>query len=217
MQSAPDHVLYHTKCFAQPNAHGGPVTIPTHEDQQQAKETLAFIRRTMESASSFTAISGWGLVAVGGVGLLAAWLAWSGGTASDVRVWIPAAVVSVTIALAANAVKARRMDVPVWTGAVRKTVWVMTPALAAGAMLTYALYDQGAVSLVPGTWLALYGAGVSAGGTFSVRAIRAMGVAFLLLGAAALLRPDWGLLLLGAGFGGLHLGVGLDIVWRHGG
>lgn len=193
------------------------MTTPTHEEQQQAKEALAYIRRTMESASAFTAVSGWGLVAVGVVGVLAAWLAWSGGTPSDLRVWIPAAVLSVGIALAANAVKARQLNVPVWSGAVRKSVWVVTPALAAGALLTYALHDHGVAQLLPGTWLALYGAGVSAGGTFSIRAIRAMGVAFLLLGAAALLRPELGLLLLGVGFGGLHLGVGLDIVWRHGG
>lgn len=193
------------------------MTIPTHEDQEQAKETLAYIRRTMESASTFTAVSGWGLVAVGAVGLLAAWVAWSGGSASDLRAWIPAAVVSVTLALVANAAKARRIKVPVWSGAVRKTVWVMTPALAAGALLTYALHSHGVAYLLPGTWLALYGAGVSAGGTFSIRAIRAMGVAFLLLGAAALFRPELGLVLLGLGFGGLHLGVGLDIVWRHGG
>ncbi len=193
------------------------MTIPTHEDQQQAKETLAYIRRTMESASTFTAVSGWGLAAVGIVGMLAAWLAWSGGTPSDLRVWIPAAVVSITIAMAANAAKARRLEVPVWSGAVRKIVGVVTPTLAAGALLTYALHDHGVAQLLPGTWLALYGAGVSAGGTFSIRAIRAMGVAFLILGAAALIRPDLGLLWLGVGFGGLHLGVGLDIVWRHGG
>jgi hypothetical protein len=193
------------------------VTIPTHEDEKHAKETLAFIRRTMETATTFTAVSGWGLVAVGGVGLLAAWLAAAGGRATDLRVWIPAAVISVTLATAANAGKARRLQVPVWSGVVRKIVWVMTPALAAGALLTYALADHGAAHLLPGTWLALYGAGVSAGGTFSVRAIRAMGVAFLGLGAAALFRPELGLLLLGVGFGGLHLAVGLDIVWRHGG
>ncbi len=193
------------------------MTIPTHEDQQQAQETLAYIRRTMESASTFTAVSGWGLVGVGLVGLLAAWLASSGGTPSDLRVWIPAAVLSVTLALAANAYKASRLRVPVWSGAVRKMVWVMTPAIAAGAILTFALHDAGVAQLLPGTWLALYGAGVSAGGTFSVRAIRAMGITFLLLGATALLRPDLGLALLAVGFGGVHLGIGLDLVWRHGG
>lgn len=194
------------------------MTIPTEEDrQQQAKETLAYIRRTMESASSFTAVSGWGLVGVGGVGLLAAWLAWSGGSPADLRVWLPAAVVSITAATVANAVKARRLQAPVWSGAVRKTVWVMTPVLAAGGLLTFALAREQVMQLLPGTWLALYGAGVSAGGTFSVRAIRGMGLAFLVLGAGALLWPDWGLAFLAMGFGGLHVGVGLDIVWRHGG
>ena len=218
LQSALGNVLYHTKSFAHARRPlGEPVTIPTHEDQQQAKETLAYIRRTMESASTYTAVSGWGLLAVGGVGLLAAWLSWSGGSPADLRVWIPAAVVSVIAALAANAAKAHRLKVPVWSGAVRKIMWVMTPALAAGALLTFALADHGVPHLIPGTWLALYGTGVSAGGTFSVRAIRAMGIAFLVLGAAALLRPDLGLLLLGLGFGGVHLGIGLDIIWRHGG
>jgi hypothetical protein len=66
-------------------------------------------------------------------------------------------------------------------------------------------------------WLALYGAGVTAGGTLSVRAIRWMGVAFLVLGAVALLRTDLGLVMLALGFGGLHITVGFDIVWRHGG
>lgn len=193
------------------------MTLPTHEDQEQAKEILAYIRRTMESASTFTAVSGWGLVVVGGVGLLAAGLAWSGGVVADLRVWIPAALVSVAIAAAMNAAKARRQDVPIWSGAFRKMVWVMAPALAAGALLTLALADQGASALLPGTWLALYGAGVTASGTFSVRAIRWMGIAFLILGAVALLMPDLGLLLLAAGFGGLHVVIGLDIVWRHGG
>lgn len=193
------------------------MTIPTHEDQENAKETLAYIRRTMESASTFTAVSGWGLVTVGGIGLLASWLASSGGQASDLRVWIPAALVSVAVATVMNWTKARHLDVPLWSGVFRKIAWVMIPAMAAGALLTVALAEQGASDLLPGTWLALYGAGVTAGGTFSVRAIRWMGVAFLILGAGALLRPDVGLLLLAVGFGGLHVAIGLDIVVRHGG
>jgi len=193
------------------------VSIPTHEDQRDAKETLAFIRRTMESASTYTAVSGWGLVAVGTVGLVAAWLAWSGNLGADLRIWIPAALLSVPIATAFNVTKARRLEVPIWTGAIRKVVWVMAPTLVAGGLLTIALAEQGTTGLLPGTWLALYGAGVTAGGTISVRAIRGMGVLFLILGAVALLRPEWGLPLLALGFGGLHVAIGLDIVLRHGG
>jgi len=66
------------------------VTIPDKQDRESAKETLAYIRRTMESASTFTAVSGWGLVGVGAVGLVAAWLASRGGDPTDLRVWLPA-------------------------------------------------------------------------------------------------------------------------------
>lgn len=193
------------------------MTIPTHEDRENAKETLAYIRRTMESASSFTAVSGWGLVTVGGVGLVAAWLAWSGNRDADLRVWIPAAVVSVAIGIVFNVMKARRMDVPIWSGAIRKLAWIMTPTLAVGALLTFALAAEGPSQLLPGTWLAIYGAGVIAGAEFSVRAIRWMGVMFIALGAVALFRPDLGLVLLAAGFGGIHVAIGVDIVMRHGG
>ena len=191
------------------------MTIPTQRD---AKETLEYIRQTMESASTFTAVSGWGLVIVGALGLVAASLAWAGGTPADLRVWIPAAIVSVGVATGANVLKARRMHLPIWSGVMQKIAWVMAPTLLAGAMLTFSLAaDGGAQQLLPGMWLALYGAGVTAGGTFSVRAIRWMGMAFLVLGGTALARPDLGLLMLVAGFGGLHVAVGLDVVWRHGG
>jgi len=193
------------------------VTTPTVKDQQDAKETLDFIRRTMESASSYTAVSGWGLVASGAVGLVATWLARTRGIPADLTIWIPAAVISVAAATWANTQKARRLEVPVWSGALRKVVWVMAPAVVAGALLTLALIDNGASQLIPGTWLALYGAAVTAGGTLSVRAIRWMGIVFLALGAAALARPEFGLAMLGTGFGGLHVAVGADIVWRHGG
>jgi len=193
------------------------VTIPTHEDRESAKETLAYIRRTMESASSFTAVSGWGLIMVGFVGLLAAWLAWSGTHDADLRIWLPTAGISIALACIFNIRKAKQTDVPIWSGAIRRLVWVMAPALAAGAVLTVALARGGSEHLLPGMWLALYGAGVTAGAEFSIRAIRWMGVSFLLLGAAALLEPGAGLLLMAAGFGGLHVVIGLDIVMRHGG
>ena len=193
------------------------MTIPTHEEREDAKETLAFIRHMMESASTFTAVSGWGLVAVGVVGLVAAGLAWSGDLGASLRVWIPAAGVSVLVATGFTIQKARRIDVPIWSGAIRKLAWVMTPALVAGGLLTFALHEQGASQLLPGMWLALYGAGVTAGGTFSVRAIRWMGLALLVLGAIGLFRPESGLLLLAIGFGGLHVLIGLDVIVRHGG
>ena len=193
------------------------MTTSTPNNQHDAKETLDYIRRTMESASTYTAVSGWGLMVSGAVGLLATWLAWFRGVPADLRIWIPAAMISVAAASVANAMKARQINVPVWSGVLRRVFWVVVPVLVAGALLTFALETNETSQLLPGMWLALYGAGVAAGGTFSVRAIRWMGVVFRVLGAIALARPDLGLVMLGVGFGGLHIGAGLDITWRHGG
>jgi len=193
------------------------VSSPTSEERQQAQEALAYIRETMESASSFTALSGWGLIAVGFIGIVAAWLAWSAGSAAQLDVWIPAAVLSIVVASLANAAKARRLAVPLWSGSLRKLAWVMAPTVAAGAMITYALGTAGIQHLLPGTWLALYGAGVTAGGTFSLRAVRWMGLVLLALGALAFVVPGSAVWFLALGFGALHLAFGLYVVRRHGG
>lgn len=191
--------------------------MPSQEERQYAQATLTYIRETMESASSFTAVSGWGLIAVGAIGSATAWLAWSTGAETSLGLWVPAALVAVAVSGVLNAAKARRIGVPLWSGSLRKVAWVMLPALTAGGMLTYAIAMEGNQQLLPGTWLALYGAGVTAGGTFSIRAIRWMGLALLGLGGLALYAPSGGLLFLALGFGALHLAFGAYITGRHGG
>jgi hypothetical protein len=67
-------------------------------------------------------------------------------------------------------------------------------------------------------WLLLYGVGVVAAGTFSVRIIPVMGIAFITMGALTLFAPPtWTTLCMAAGFGGLHLLFGVLIARRHGG
>lgn len=187
------------------------------DESRQAQETLDYIRKTMETASSFTAVSGWGMLVVGVIGLAASGLARQVGDPAALRVWLPAASLAIAISLVANAGKAKRQGVPLWSGALRKVAWVMAPMLAAGSMLTLALNYARVDHLLPGTWLALYGAGVTAGGTLSVRAIRWMGMAMLALGLIAFLRPEWGAALLALGFGVMHLAFGARLVTKYGG
>jgi hypothetical protein len=90
--------------------------------------------------------------------------------------------------------------------------------MLAGVVLTAALWRAGEISLLPGLWLLLYGAGTVTGGAFSVKAVPLTGFSFMLVGAVALLVPFWWAnVLLAAGFGGLHILFGLIIAKRHGG
>jgi hypothetical protein len=62
------------------------------------------------------------------------------------------------------------------------------------------------------------GTAVVTGGSFSVRVVPLMGYCFMVLGCVALALPlSWAWLLLGAGFGGLHIIFGYLIASKHGG
>lgn len=193
---------------------GEPVAL-----QDRAADDLRYIRETMERSASFTAVSGWGGILMGVTALAAAFF--TGGPTSDplwLPVWLGAAAVAVVVSLAATAVKARRSAVPLTSAPARKFVFSFVPPILAGALLTLALVQAGSRELLPGSWLLLYGAGIVTGGAFSVRAIPAMGMCFMGLGAVALFVPaavaD---LFMAAGFGGVHLVFGMLIARRHGG
>lgn len=184
----------------------------------RAMDDLRFIRRTMERGQAFTAVPGWGGVGMGLTALAAAWLAASRTTPEGwLGVWAVEAGVAAALGAAAIRRKAARTRLPVLSGAGRKVVLGFLPAAAAGIALTLALWQSGAVALVAGTWLLLYGVGVLGAGAFSVRTVPVMGICFMLLGAAALALPGASDLWLAAGFGGLHIVFGIIIARRHGG
>ena len=185
----------------------------------RALDNLRFIRDTMERAGTFTAISGWGIAAVGVVAMIAALVArlrptveWRVGT------WVATASACIALSMIATARKARRSDVSMVSGPAQKLALAFSPAMIVGALLTGALLRIGANDLLPGVWLLLYGTAVVAGGAFSVRIIPVMGLCFIILGAAALFAPpslgEW---LMVGGFGLVHVVFGIRIARRHGG
>jgi hypothetical protein len=184
----------------------------------RALADLRFIRETMEQAS-VTTFSGRALM---GVGFLAAVVGTLGSLARTrerwLLLWIALAGVSVPLAALATARKSRAAGLSLASGPARKFGLCLAPAMIAGGLLTVVLARAGLWSLLPGLWLLVYGAGVVAGGAFSVRVVPVMGVGFMALGACALLGPAaWGDLLLVAGFGGLHLVFGALIARQYGG
>jgi hypothetical protein len=185
----------------------------------RAFEDLRFIRSTMERAASFTAVPGWGGVCMGVVALAATPVAGSAATpASWLATWVTAAVLA---ALVGGLEMARKLAVhrTVLIGGLRAPGWrfvaSLVPGLFAGVCLTVALWRAGSAELLPGTWLLCYGLAVVAAGAVSIPPVKGMGLAFLALGAAALIAPaSWGDLFMAAGFGGLQVGFGAWIARR---
>jgi len=185
----------------------------------RAMDNLSFIRRTMERATAFTAVPGWGGVGMGVLALTAAVVAPIQPTTRDwLDVWIVTAVAALTLGGWTMAAKARRAGTTVFSYSGRRFVLSYVPPLLVGALLTAALVRAGLYHALPGTWLLLYGTGVVTGGAFSVRVVPLMGLCFMGLGVLALFGPAaWGNPLMAAGFGGLHILFGLIIARRYGG
>jgi hypothetical protein len=133
-------------------------------------------------------------------------------------VWLAAGAAALVVQLWAMLAKARHSDVSLLSGPGRKFVLAVSPPIVVGAILTLVLYHVGAVEVIPGLWLLLYGAAVAAGGAMSVEIIPVMGLCFLVAGVLALVAPfawrDW---ILALSFGGFHMIFGLPIARRYGG
>jgi hypothetical protein len=185
----------------------------------RAADHLRYIRETMESAAEFTAVPGWGGVAMGTTALAAAFLAARQATPRAwVAVWLAEAFVAVAIAAPAAATKARRANSSLFSGPGRKFVLSFAPPIMVGGLLTLALFQFGAVSALPGVWLLLYGTAIVTGGAFSVRVVPIMGLCLMTLGGVALFAPAiWGDLFMAAGFGLIQIAFGIWIALRYGG
>jgi hypothetical protein len=185
----------------------------------RAADHLRYIRETMENAAEFTAVPGWGGVAMGATALAAAFLAaQQPSPRAWLTVWLAEVFVAIAIAAPAAATKARRANSSLFTGPGRKFALSFAPPIVVGGLLTLALFEIGAMAILPGVWLLLYGTAIVTGGAFSVRAVPIMGLCLMSLGAGALFAPSsWGNLFMAAGFGAVHIGFGIWIALRYGG
>lgn len=208
--------------YNSPMGSASPVRSPRREPvpiDARALDNLRYIRETMESAASFTAVPGVGGIAMGLTALAAAALA---GRYSSVDgwlgIWMAEALVAFGIGTLAMIRKARAAKTPLLSGPGRKFALSLLPPLTVAALLTVVLYRAGLPAIIPPMWLLLYGAAVITGGAFSVKIVPVMGLCFMVEGALALASPpNWGNWFMAAGFGGIHIVFGIVIAWRYGG
>lgn len=184
-----------------------------------AMDNLKFIRETMESAASFTAVPGWGQVIIGVLAIITSVIASRQVKPSDwVITWIVLACVSLVIAVISMNRKAKRSETILLSRPGKNFAVSCSPPMIAAALLTLNLCQSGNFRVLPGMWLLLYGTGVITGGAFSVKIVPVMGLCFMILGTIAIFSPvGFGNIFMAIGFGVLHIIFGVIIARRYGG
>lgn len=196
------------------NENSDPVSVG-----DRAAENLRFIRETMELSRNFTAVPGYGGVLMGLTAVGAAVVAYSQTTVRAwLVVWLVEAVLAFLIGLLAMWQKTRSSRGSLMSAPAKKLWLSSLPPMLCGVFITIGLWRHGHFEAMVPVWMLCYGAAVVCGGAFSIRYVPLMGWIFIALGAvAAVLPPDYGNLMMGLGFGALHIVFGAIIGRRFGG
>ena len=161
-------------------------TTPAVALHDRAADNLRYIRSTMESSRAFTSVSGKAGMTMGAIAVAASVLGGAPGSQRWWWSWLVTAVLGTMLGLVGALQKSRRQGLSLDRDVSRRFFLALTPAIAAGAVLTVALERAGAHDLIPGVWLLLYGVAVAGAGTHSVRIVPSMGFGFMVLGSATL-------------------------------
>ena len=131
-------------------------------------------------------------------------------------IWLVAAVIALLLGGAMVARQVAHRGHSRYWGPARKFLLCLCPALLAGAVMTLVLWNAALTAAIPGMWLLLYGCAVLSASSVTsagiAKLICGMGALFVVLGATTFLLPaNTHTLMLGVGFGGLHIVFGVRI------
>ena len=184
--------------------------------ESRALGTLAYIRASIESSSSMD-VPGMAGIVMGVIGVLASVVVSQPRWAPHwLGIWLAAAAAALLLGGAMVARQIAPRGRTRYLGPARKFLLCLCPALFAGAVLTWVLGTAGLAALIPGMWLLLYGCAVLSASTVTsasiARLVCVMGGLFVVLGLTTFALPAAApTVMLGLGFGGLHILFGLLI------
>jgi hypothetical protein len=159
------------------------------------------------------AVPGSAGIVLGTIGLLAAMLCFAPGFRNYwLVIWLGAALIAAVVGSILIVRESSLRDLRLAGTPLLKFALCLLPSLGAGLVMTAVHWYAGNLHAIPGTWLLLYGCALVAASAATIRIIATLGALFILLGLLALLLADnLQILMLGAGFGGLHLVFGFLI------
>ncbi|MDA1369937.1 MAG: hypothetical protein O2971_04125 [Proteobacteria bacterium] len=187
-----------------------PQTDNLHRLNERAEVDLQLIRSMMQRRVKVVPMPGWGIFAIGLIGLITAYFTRNLQSIDWIAAWGIAAIVAVSVALLISNWHIHQSGKSIYVGSYNRFWLNLLPGFFSAALLSGLLIALDHPEFLSALWLLLYGVAVSAAGSHSIPLVRWMGAAFLLLGTVSVFFPSQNLDM-ALGFGGLHLLFGVLI------
>ena len=189
------------------------------------EQDLKIIRQAIEASSRYTNITAKGYIFTGIVGMLGVYgtYVFLGGekvadmnliTSGEVKIltilWSLVFVLAVGGVMLFSWSKARRNNISAWNSLAARMLLSQIPLIAVAGVFTIAMGFKGYYPFIPGMWLGIYGVILHSFSYFTGASHKIEGLLFIVLGSVAVFTPGAiTLLLLGVGFGGIHIVSGI--------
>ncbi|HEX3670835.1 MAG TPA: hypothetical protein VHT92_03925 [Candidatus Cybelea sp.] len=192
---------------------------------QRALSDLAEVRDRLVRVQRFEGYSAAAAIASGAAALVAGWVqrqlvplpVLPAGLNEYVTIWMTCLAVALALNYGAVAVWVWRHRGPGASSGFRSAARSIAPSVVLGGLLTVALIDRGAYSLLPGTWFALYSLGLFASRDVIPESTFPVTLGFVALAALFLVSPlqsaalAWWVMPLGFGVGQVAVG---GLIWK---
>ncbi len=186
---------------------------------------VAEIRRMMEKSSRFMSLSGFSGIFLGIYALCGAAVFWKvlkNTTIPDERALLLLSLTALVVLLSALGTallltlrQTKKMRQKPWGPGSRQLLLSLALPLVTGGVFVLLLLFRHQYLLIAPSLLVFYGLALAAASRYTHREIFFAGLTQILLGLAALLFPQQGLLLWAAGFGIVHILYGIYMYFRH--
>lgn len=191
-------------------------------DAREAEENLRVIRDLMERSTKYSTFSGLSGILAGAASIVGCYVTHTfirNPDAFPIAFLITWSLV-ILAALGADFLlmkrRAARVGKRVLSRLGKQMVIASAPGLGTGALLTFYFMQHKMLGNIYPVWMLAYGIAVCAAGLFSQREVSVLGAAFLVAGAATLLFPAAGLIMMAVTFGGFHIIYGITMSRKEG-
>ncbi|MAL17122.1 MAG: hypothetical protein CL670_06010 [Balneola sp.] len=197
------------------------------KEQQDYIQDIAEIRSMMERSSKFLSLSGWAGIMAGIYALAGAYVAYAvlefnpdavqysfSNLTPVVLLALGILVLALITAVLFSRRKASDKGEQVWNATSRRLLASMAVPLSVGGALVLMFIVKGLIGLAAPFMLIFYGLALYNAGSYTIKEVKFMGFAQILLGLMNIWFIEFGILFWTIGFGVIHLIYGIYMYFR---